>query len=194
MSETKKVVPKTTKRWRQPKTAFVHCNGGDHAEKKFDPEADITSCQELLARHPEGHTACQYGCLGFGDCVKECPFDAIHINAHGVAEVDKEKCKACNKCVKVCPRHLIGVYPYQDTSLMVEVSCSNRDKGKDARGVCAVSCIACGICERTCPVDAIHVIDQVARIDQERCVNCTACEKACPRQCIHDVDHYFCRH
>ena len=39
--------------------------------------------------------------------------------------------------------------------------------------VCANSCIACGMCERTCKFDAIHVIDNVAVIDYSKCKNCT---------------------
>ena len=26
-----------------------------------------------------GPKKCNFGCLGFGECVKACPFDAIHI-------------------------------------------------------------------------------------------------------------------
>ena len=41
--------------------------------------------------------------IGEGTCVKACPFDAIHI-VDGVAVVDKEKCKACGKCIAACPK------------------------------------------------------------------------------------------
>ena len=43
--------------------------------------------------------SCNYGCMGFGSCVKACPFDAIHI-VDGIAKVDPEACKACGKCVE----------------------------------------------------------------------------------------------
>lgn len=52
-----------------------------------------------------GETGCAFGCLGFGDCVAVCAFDAIHINPEtGLPEVDADKCTACGACVKACPK------------------------------------------------------------------------------------------
>ena len=62
----------------------------------------------------------------------------------------------------------------------VFVNCSNKDKGPAVTKVCANSCIACGMCERTCKFDAIHVVNNVAVIDYSKCKNCTMCAKACP--------------
>jgi len=41
----------------------------------------------------------------------------------------------------------------------------NQDKGAVANKLCTTSCIACGMCERTCKFDAIHVVDGVARVE-----------------------------
>ena len=46
---------------------------------------------------------CASGCIGLGSCVQACEFDAIHI-VDGVAVVDKEKCKGCQKCMEACPK------------------------------------------------------------------------------------------
>ena len=59
---------------------------------------------------------CNFGCLGFGECVKACPFDAIHI-VNGVAVVDREACKACGKCIAKCPHHLIELAPYDQKNI-----------------------------------------------------------------------------
>ena len=40
---------------------------------------------------------------------------------------------------------------------------------------CSVGCIGCHLCEKNCPKDAVHVIDNVAYIDQEKCVGCGIC-------------------
>ena len=67
------------------------------------------------------------------------------------------------------------------------VMCSNKDKGPVAMKACTTSCIACGMCERTCKFDAIHVVNNVAVIDYAKCKGCTMCAKACPRNAIEPI-------
>ncbi len=59
---------------------------------------------------------------------------------------------------------------------------------KDENGVllCTYGCIACGLCVKKCPADAIHLVDLHAVIDYERCLSCGACAEVCPRHVIHD--------
>ena len=127
-----------------------------------------------------GSKACNYGCMGFGSCVKACPFDAIHI-VNGVAVVDREACKACGKCIAKCPHHLIELAPYDQKTF---VGCSSHAKGKAVTTACELGCIGCKKCEKTCPNGAITVTDFCAHIDYEKCTNCGACKEACPRHVI----------
>ena len=62
--------------------------------------------------------------------------------------------------------------------------CSKQDKGPVAMKACTTSCIACGMCERTCKFDAIHVVDGVARIDYDKCKGCGMCAQKCPKHII----------
>ena len=64
------------------------------------------------------------------------------------------------------------------------VMCSNKDKGAVANKLCTTSCIACGMCERTCKFDAIHVVDGVARMDYDKCKGCGMCAQKCPKHII----------
>ena len=159
--------------------AFVRCNGGVNAKKRYEYVGvhDCISATKVAGAPLE----CQFGCLGFGSCVEACKFDAMHIGPNGAAVVDPDKCTNCLACAAACPRHLIVSVP---VSKKVHVACNNPDKGKAAMSVCANSCIGCGLCERECKKDAIHVVNGVATIDYDKCVGCKLCTKVCPRDAI----------
>ena len=108
-------------------------------------------------------------------------FDAIHI-VDGVAKVDKDKCTGCGACANICPKHVIMIDAGGPRKPVV--MCSNQDKGAVANKLCTTSCIACGMCERTCKFDAIHVVDGVARIDYDKCKGCGMCAQKCPKHII----------
>ena len=46
-------------------------------------------------------------CTGCRLCVKECPVDAIALNADGFAEIDEEECIRCGRCHDVCPQDAV---------------------------------------------------------------------------------------
>ena len=127
-----------------------------------------------------GPKSCNSGCLGFGTCAKVCPFDAIKV-VNGVAVVDKEKCKACGKCIAVCPKHLISLIPYSAKQV---VACSSADKGPITMKACTVGCVGCGICVKNCPNEAVKVENFHAVIDHEKCVGCGICQQKCPKKSI----------
>ena len=151
---------------------FAGCSGLAAAIAKG--EAEVGSC-------PVGGAAvaAKIG-LGFGECVKACPFDAIHIK-NGVAVVDKEQCKACGKCIKACPKNLIELVPYDAKHI---VQCSSQDKGKQVMTACKVGCIGCKMCERVCESGAVTVENNIAHIDQSKCTGCGACAEKCPKKII----------
>ena len=160
--------------------AFVKCAGDcEKTQETFD-YTGVEDCEMMAFVPGGGAKGCVYGCLGFGSCVKACPFDAIHI-VNGIAKVDKEQCKACGKCVEKCPRHLIELIPYAQQTKVV---CASRGKGKEVTSNCEVGCIGCKKCEKTCPNGAVTVTDFCAHIDYEKCTDCGACKEVCPRQAI----------
>ncbi len=161
------------------KVSLVACDGKNENIEKFYEYEGIDSCRAKKTLYG-GDGSCPYGCIGLGDCVKVCDFDAIKV-VDGVAIVDRDKCTACGKCVAACPNKLISITSEKN---LVTVMCSNKSFGKDASAVCKVSCIGCGICEKTCKFDAIHVENNLAVIDYDKCKNCGACALKCPRHCI----------
>lgn len=163
------------------KVAFVACKG-DCEKAKIDYEyTGIEDCRMMSFVPGGGPKTCNSGCLGYGTCAKVCPFDAIHV-VNGVAEVDKEACKACGKCLEVCPKHLISLIPYDSKYV---VTCSSTEKGPTTMKACGVGCIGCGLCVRNCPAEAVRVTDFNATIDQEKCTGCGTCAEKCPKKCIH---------
>ncbi len=166
------------------RVAFVRCSGGDRAERKFQKYVGLASCTAAMKVSGNGILDCAAGCLGLGTCVRACKFGAIHINAHGVAEVDQERCTHCMQCAAVCPRHVITDIPY---GARTAVPCGNREKGARAKAQCAAACVSCRACEKNCPAKAISTADNVAVIDYGKCTSCGACAAKCPRKLITDL-------
>ena len=162
------------------KVAFVKCAGTCDKTTNNYNYYGITDCREAALVPGQGGKGCSYGCMGLGSCQKECPFDAIHV-IDGVAYVEKEKCVACGKCVAVCPRKLIELVPYKNEYM---VACSSNSKGKDVKSVCSTGCIACSMCVRVCENDAVHVENNIAKIDYAKCINCGKCAEKCPSKII----------
>jgi Na+-translocating ferredoxin:NAD+ oxidoreductase RNF subunit RnfB len=165
-----------------PKIARVFCQGGTSlSQRKFIYTGALDCTAAVLAAG--GDKACDYGCLGYGTCMRACPFDAITMSADNLPVISKEKCTACGKCVAACPKQVIELGPMAKA---VVISCHSRDKGPDTKKKCQVGCIACSMCVRTCPVEAIKLENNLARIDFAKCITCGLCVKKCPTSAIKD--------
>ncbi len=160
---------------RERSVAVLHCNGNCNVtSKKFD-FSGLDSCK-AVSRFYGGDGLCAYGCIGLGDCVKVCEGHCISIKDK-IANINISECVSCGKCVKTCPHGLFSLRP---VSKYIEARCSSKDNGKITSLVCKNGCIACKLCEKKCPSDAIHVIDFHSVIDYDKCINCGECYKVCP--------------
>ena len=172
----------------EPLVAVVRCNGTCTARPHTNTYDGTRSCKIMHSLYV-GETGCAFGCLGCGDCVNACQFDAIHINKEtGLPEVDEERCTSCGSCVKACPRHIIELRKKGPKSRRVWVDCVNRDKGAIARKNCQNACIGCGKCSKECPFEAITVENNVAYIDWRKCRLCRKCVAVCPTGAIHELN------
>ncbi|MCR3921790.1 MAG: RnfABCDGE type electron transport complex subunit B [Firmicutes bacterium] len=160
--------------------AQLTCVGDCNTAKSKHTYDGVKDCKAALM-FGGGPTACEYGCIGLGNCVTVCPVDAITMGKNGLPIIDTNACISCGKCKNECPRHVIELVNAKGVH---HVRCKSQDKGKQVRGVCDRGCIACKLCVKNCPVDAIHMEGNVAVIDSYICTNCGTCVEVCPQKTI----------
>ena len=127
-----------------PYRPVIHCGAKASEKKGRVPYEGVETCMEA---HVVGVTqACTYGCLGYGDCVAACNFDALHMD-EGRPVVAYDKCTGCGACVKACPRNLIEQIPFKQEQMLV-VACANKEPARMVKQVCDIGCVGCKMCQR----------------------------------------------
>lgn len=163
-----------------PLTAVLLCNGTPEYRSRtsnYDGPPDCRIAHNLYA----GETDCSYGCLGNGDCVRVCTFNAIYMDSEtSLPVIIDNKCVACGACVKACPRNLIELRKRAKKERKIYVACSNCDKGGIARKACKVACIGCSKCLQVCESGAVTIENYLAYIDAKKCTFCRKCVTECP--------------
>ncbi len=163
-----------------PLVAVLLCNGSPEVRPhttKYDGVPDCRMAHSLYL----GETDCSYGCLGYGDCVRACNFDAMYMDSNtNLPVIIDDKCVACGACVRACPRHLIELRKKAKKDRKLYVACQNCDKGGPARRACKVACIACSKCFNVCEFGAITIENNLAYIDAYKCTFCRKCVVECP--------------
>ncbi|MDH7599169.1 MAG: (Fe-S)-binding protein [Sedimentisphaerales bacterium] len=142
-----------------PIRAVVHCNAHTMDKTYYGNYEGIASC--IAGNTLTSAQACRFGCLGMGDCVRACRFDAIHM-VDGLATVDYQRCTGCGACAKVCPRGIIEMVTFQQSMMMV-VACNSKEDGRTTRAMCKAGCIGCGLCAKQS--DIFVVSDNLSKID-----------------------------
>lgn len=171
-----------------PMVAVVRCNGSCANRKRTNSYDGAANCAVESSLYA-GDTDCSYGCLGHGDCVVSCVFDAIRMDPETLLPaVIEEKCTACGACVKACPKAIIELRKKGPRSRRIYVNCVNKDNGAIARKACDVACIACTKCQKVCPFEAITISNNLAYIDYNKCRLCRKCVDVCPTSAIIELN------
>ena len=164
---------------QEPMVARVRCQGTCERVTTRYEYSGVPSCR-AVSGIAGGPNACEFGCVGFGECLSVCAFGAIKI-VDGIAVIDDDVCTGCGMCVDVCPRNIITMLPKDQT---VVVMCRNEATGKRAVLQCKTACVGCKRCEKACDSESIKVVKGVAIIDETTCTRCGACIPVCPMHCI----------
>ncbi len=164
-----------------PLVSVRRCEKWDGAVTQRFEYSGLPSCASAASLGSGlGIDSCPYSCLGLGDCVKVCPFDALELKDNMVV-VNGVRCIGCGKCIGACPRNVLELIPKR---ARVMVFCSTKAKAKEVTSVCTVGCITCTLCIKKCPAKAVMFSDGVIRIDHQKCLEYgDACNEACVSAC-----------
>lgn len=158
----------------EPLRSLNTCDGGDRATDKYH-YMGVQTCSALSALYG-GKRDCKVGCLGMGDCIRSCNFDAIHMGPDGYPVVDLAKCVGCGACETACPKSILTVRTMSQRLLHL-------NQVDDALAPC----------QQTCPaeIDIPTYVNCVARGDYEGAVHAIrernplllTCGRVCPHPC-----------
>ena len=158
----------------EPPISYNTCTGGHRASTKY-LYSGVNTCRAQAAMLG-GKPNCTVGCLGLGDCVRACQFDALKMGPDGFPVVNKEKCVGCGLCQEVCPKAIMKVRTASQRILHF-----NQYDDRLAP------------CRQTCPaeIDIPKYIAQIGEGDYEGAVTTIrernplllACGRVCPHPC-----------
>jgi NADPH-dependent glutamate synthase beta subunit-like oxidoreductase len=154
--------------------SYNPCSGGLRAADKF-VYLGINSCRAQTALSG-GQRACNVGCIGLGDCIDACQFNALKMGPEGYPVVVEENCVGCGACETVCPKYVMKVKTMSER--LMHFNCSDDRLAP---------------CRQTCPaeIDIPLYIAQIREGDYEGAVNTIrernpfllSCGRVCPHPC-----------
>jgi len=146
------------------RVARLLCAGGKDEAARNSDYYGLETCKAAAAI-AGGGKACNWGCLGLGDCERACLLDAIFMNDDLLPVVIPDLCTACSDCVVACPKDLFQLMPIEQKLI---VQCKNLLKGDAAEDLCSVACNTCNRCVADSEPGVIDIIDNLAVINYEK--------------------------
>jgi NADPH-dependent glutamate synthase beta subunit-like oxidoreductase len=154
--------------------SYNPCSGGLRAADKF-VYLGVNSCRAQTTLSG-GHRECSVGCIGLGDCIEACQFNALKMGPEGYPVVVEENCVGCGACETVCPKYVMKVKTMSER--LMHFNCSDDRLAP---------------CRQTCPaeIDIPLYVAQIREGDYEGAVNTIrernpfllSCGRVCPHPC-----------
>ena len=154
--------------------SYNPCSGGRRALDKF-VYLGVNSCR-AQATLSGGQRECSVGCIGLGDCIDACQFNALKMGPEGYPVVVEKNCVGCGACETVCPKYVMKVKTMSER--LMHFNCSDDRLAP---------------CRQTCPaeIDIPLYIEQIRAGDYEGAVNTIrdrnpfllSCGRVCPHPC-----------
>ena len=173
---------------RRKRVAVVQCYGGCRAKEKVLLEERKGNCEEILAFYPAGVSEVPMGMPWGRKLCGSLPSGSSQDQRTGDRGSGPGK-----MCGLRAVRESLSqkTDPADVPEYNIYPACVNEDPGVQTRKECDTGCIACGICVKNCPVDAIGIQNDHAVIDEEKCISCGMCAVKCPRGTIRDYNGIF---
>jgi formate dehydrogenase (NADP+) beta subunit len=85
--------------------SYNECLGGSRASDRFIYRG-VNKCNAVASLYG-GKRDCTIGCLGYGDCIRACKFNAIEMGPDNYPVINFEKCVGCGACELSAQRPLL---------------------------------------------------------------------------------------
>ena len=160
----------------------------DSIKDIISSKLEIEDMEEIIdATTPKRYiNVVEDNCIGCGECINECPVDCIELEIPSPIHID-DKCVFCGKCVDICQFKAIKLgeeyFKVESNKIFfIREQLRGSREGKVVYDVDA--CMACGVCVKKCPTNALKLEKDEIIIDQDKCVHCAECEIICPVNAI----------
>ena len=94
--------------YREVEFAERGCRGGRFYDPMLYEYTGIRDCRAAFMVGL-GPSNCEFACLGYGTCSRQCPFDAITMSETNLPQIDYDRCTGCGNCGTACPKHVMRI-------------------------------------------------------------------------------------